>query len=65
MQSEAEMATSLMDIDSGLRGLMEGEHHLLKRMVATLVVVIRVVCIGVLDTELLCMDYLALHHGKI
>jgi len=35
-------------------------------MVATLVVVVRVVCIdAALDTELLCMDYLPLHHGKI
>ena len=51
MQSEAEMATSSMDIDSELRGHMEGEHHLLMYMIATPVVVIRVVCIGALDTE--------------
>ena len=65
MQSKAEMATSSMDIDSELRGCMEGEHHLLMNMIATPVVFIRVVCIGTLDTELLCMDYLPLHHGKI
>ena len=59
------MATSSMDIDSELRGRMEGEHYLLMYMIATRVVVIQVVCIGALDIELSCMDYLPLHHGNI